>query len=580
MLDNSADYKNAIYSQNRQFLSRASIKMDAFNNTAGRTFTLTEDLYGKVTASTVENPHKALYVKSSLLREPTYSVNAEFSQAGYSLAETKDSSGYHITGSTAGAMTQAIFRFDVIQALERQYGKAIWGGATLLADKIAIAKTLLTSISATVTGYGLAPVRPVFRNFRYIRDWLNGSTANANNYWNEIQCLAGATNRAAGKTPTISSGTLTNGANITDGNTATYGYEASANGVAKYIKIDLGAVYYDIDTIKVTHYYADGRTFHGTKTEISIDGTNWYPIFDSAVSGEYAETSAGKTYTGSSGGNQITVSVWSTTANSYSVDVVDTGNTYDDVTRTTSGITQVIDSDGMVNFNAWAMAADGTTASELYIDYITCSLTGTMTNIRTYDDNTIMRFSAVEEMSILNDALPANELSLTMDNASGELDLLNFTNMSQVIASKPEVRLEMGLVIADTEAQTILADYANKVRADNTANPNAAWYISGGRNTELLPTDTLTEFSQSAYDSLETLDGNSIQINTTLTSGNYAQYIFSFNIIEILERQLGSAIWRGKTTLAEMVAIARVLITRIDFTVVGFGSSPTGNKAT
>jgi phage minor structural protein len=132
---------------------------------------------------------------------------------------------------------------------------------------------------------------------RYIRDWLNGNTVNLNNYWNEVECWAGQTDRCMGIMPTISSGTLTNGANITNGNHADYAYEASGNGVAKYVQIDLGAVHTDIDTIKIFHYYADGRTFHGTKTEISTDGVNWTTIFASTPATEYVETSVGKTYT-------------------------------------------------------------------------------------------------------------------------------------------------------------------------------------------------------------------------------------------------------------------------------------------
>lgn len=136
---------------------------------------------------------------------------------------------------------------------------------------------------------------------RYIRDTLNGNTVNLNNYWNEIKAMAGATNRAQGKLPTISSGTLTNGVNITDGTVSTYGYEASGNGVAKQLTVDLGAVYNDIDSINIVHYYADARTFHGTKTEISTDNVTWTTLYDSAVSGEYVETSAGKTFTTNTG---------------------------------------------------------------------------------------------------------------------------------------------------------------------------------------------------------------------------------------------------------------------------------------
>lgn len=144
-------------------------------------------------------------------------------------------------------------------------------------------------------------------SFRYVRDWLNGNTVNGNNYWNDIQVWAGATNRALGKLPT-SNGVLTNAVNMTDGNASTYGYETAVTG-AKWVQVDLGAVYSDIDNVKIFHYYLDGRTFHGTKTEVSTDGVTWLTLYDSAVSGEYVETSSGKTYvqtaTGSPVGNKV-----------------------------------------------------------------------------------------------------------------------------------------------------------------------------------------------------------------------------------------------------------------------------------
>jgi hypothetical protein len=573
MLDTSSDFKSAVYAQERQFKGRASIKMDAFNDIDPRAFELTADLNYKVAGSTAENPHIGMYVKSSLLRPPDYTGNAEANQAGYNSMGVDDTSYYHIATTTLGTMSQAIFRFNVIAMLEEQFGSVLWGGKTALADKIAITKTLLTQASCTLLGYGVAPTRPVFRNFRYIRDWLNGNTVNANNYWNEIQCMAGATNRAAGKTPTISSGTLTNGVNITNGVTSDYGYEASGNGVAKYIQIDLGSVYYDIDTIKVFHYYADGRTFHGTKTEISIDGVNWIPIFDSAVSGEYVETSAGKTYVGSTGGSGLYLTVWNDVTNAYSLETKISGTTVGSGSRITLGITSVVDTEGYINFMAYALSADGTTASDVYVDYVSIVLDGNLKDVRVFDDDLLVRFSMIEEMTTLNDTLPSNELTITFDNSSGELDLLNFANMQKVIASKPEIRLETGLVTSNIEAGTLMANFAGKLRADNESNPHAAWYISGGRNTQLLPTDVLTEFSQGAYDELELADAWTIGINTTLTAGNMAQYVFSFNILEMLERQLGPQIWRNKTDLADKVAVARALVSRIDFRVDGKGSS-------
>jgi hypothetical protein len=132
-----------------------------------------------------------------------------------------------------------------------------------------------------------------FQGIRYIRDWINGSTANTTNYWNAIKAFSGETDLARGIIPTTN-GTMTNAANITDGSDTTYGYAWAG---LIYAQIDLGVIRTDIDKIQVIHYYLDGRTFHNGKTEVSADGITWVTLRDSAVSGEYAETSAGQTFT-------------------------------------------------------------------------------------------------------------------------------------------------------------------------------------------------------------------------------------------------------------------------------------------
>jgi prepilin-type N-terminal cleavage/methylation domain-containing protein len=83
---------------------------------------------------------------------------------------------------------------------------------------------------------------------------------------------------------------------ITDGvTTSTSWIGPVATGLSS-MTVDLGSAQL-ISSIKVWHYYADGRSYSATKTEVSTDNTNWTTIYDSAVSGTYPETSAGKTFT-------------------------------------------------------------------------------------------------------------------------------------------------------------------------------------------------------------------------------------------------------------------------------------------
>lgn len=71
-------------------------------------------------------------------------------------------------------------------------------------------------------------------------------------------------------------------------------YNYGANSGLQSVVVDLGRNQ-DVSAIKIWHYYADGRTYNATRTEVSTDNTNWTTVFDSAVSGTYTETSSGKT---------------------------------------------------------------------------------------------------------------------------------------------------------------------------------------------------------------------------------------------------------------------------------------------
>ena len=81
---------------------------------------------------------------------------------------------------------------------------------------------------------------------------------------------------------------------VTDGSTYFTPWYSSAAGLAS-TTVDLGSAQ-DISSVKVWHYWGDPRTYNATKTEVSTDNINWTTIYDSAVSGTYQETSAGKTH--------------------------------------------------------------------------------------------------------------------------------------------------------------------------------------------------------------------------------------------------------------------------------------------
>ncbi len=468
MIPVSTEYIESVTAQTRQFKSRATITMDAFSQLPTTTDTNITNFSGKVVGSTVENPNIAKFAKQNAVQTPT-GTWTDMQQSYTNAIMTADNNPFDVHATISGNYAQMMFKFDLVTLFERKYGTSYWQGGTTLAEKIAILKTYAKNLNFHWRGYGSGvsqagqPAVTTYNNVRYIRDYENGNSVNANNYWNEIQALtAGGTNRAAGKTPTISSGTLTNGVNITDGNLSNYGYEASGNGVAKYVQIDLGAVYNDITQIKIVHYYADGRTFHGTKTQISADGTNWTTLFDSAVSGEYVETSAGKTYavpstttpaTNDVVSYQVGITYWNASTNAWMWSAVRApqNTVITDNVLTVADVTNLLGSDGFVIFTAYTQyPATATTPADLFTDYVELDFDIVFSTTRQYQDDVIMRFNVVEDISILNDSVPSNELTLTLNNNSGDFDLLTMQSMLQIIASRPHIFLELGLVEGDT----------------------------------------------------------------------------------------------------------------------------------
>lgn len=123
---------------------------------------------------------------------------------------------------------------------------------------------------------------------RYVRDTIHGSTANTGNHWCEVKIINDVgENLAWGHTFNNGSTTSTNGA-CHDG-IVNSSYTSGTNSNAT-ITFDLGYVE-NIEKLQIWHYYPDGRTYYNNVTEVSVDGTNWIPVYQ----GEKPETSAGNT---------------------------------------------------------------------------------------------------------------------------------------------------------------------------------------------------------------------------------------------------------------------------------------------
>ena len=131
---------------------------------------------------------------------------------------------------------------------------------------------------------------------RYIREYMNGSSANDGSHWYEIMAKkSDGTNVALNKKVTLvgpHSGQVPE--RLVDGQTA--GNYVEMDGTPEtFVVIDL-VTPTSLDNIHVWHYHSDGRTYRDIKLEVSPDGLKWYTLWDSSVDGEYQETSNGKVH--------------------------------------------------------------------------------------------------------------------------------------------------------------------------------------------------------------------------------------------------------------------------------------------
>lgn len=148
-------------------------------------------------------------------------------------------------------------------------------------------------------------------------------------------------------------------------------------------------------------------------------------------------------------------------------------------------------------------------------------VTFTMDGVTTvYEDDDIIKLRVLEEVSILSESVPSSELELIMNNSSGEFDFLNLPNYYEIIAKKPEITAELGLVIDETTVEWIpmgtyfLSDWKNE-NTSKTVRMTANDYFSLLSNINFVRAGSVELVSLT-----EILQGLFTQANISLTKVN------------------------------------------------------------
>lgn len=147
----------------------------------------------------------------------------------------------------------------------------------------------------TYVGNTIEKKNDKLNNVRYIKDCINGNSANQSNHWVELQAISNGLNVAYGKTvtstspPRIGSETELELSALVDSSFDTSKYIDLGIGL-QCVTVDLERTY-KLDEIAVWHYYGDGRSYNNHSLFVSSNNNTWTIILDN-VSG-VSETANG-----------------------------------------------------------------------------------------------------------------------------------------------------------------------------------------------------------------------------------------------------------------------------------------------
>lgn len=142
------------------------------------------------------------------------------------------------------------------------------------------------------------------------------------------------------------------------------------------------------------------------------------------------------------------------------------------------------------------------------------------------------------------------------------------------------IKIVDGLNAAGTayeKKSTLTSDFKGKVLGSTVENANKYMF---GNHAVLQPPSAFTAeiTNQGHYNNIMNLDNVRSRV-TIATVGNHPQALFRYDVLRMLEDHFGPSVWGGKTSLADKVAIARVVILELYIYWMGFGNNIAGYRA-
>lgn len=582
----------------------------------------------KVSGSTVVNPHFVKYMSSSSGLGATiltpYAAWTGESASGYAALAENDGQLFTSGNQNNATYAQQLFAFNLVEHVERLYGTI--AGATL-ADKIAWLKTNVTRLVFNWWGNGSSGAG----NKATTRYWHNTSSS-----WVNPTVTTSAT--TAKLAQTVSAGAKdmidvngliyfnavaepSNGTAFSTINTdfveleveLTTSWLSRLTSAPVRGKIDLA------NTAGVVNITLNGETGVIDAKVVNINGAAAETQTGAQAKATAAETTA-KAYTDTSVGAVVAAApnvlntlqklaaainndanYFTTIANQFTNHTQPASSIVESTTRrfatdvqiafwnakastalatqSTAGLMSPTDKTIFDNGQQWKITESNGSGILL--------ATGT-------DMNTITTGRLFRVATDVNSPLPnegtiwylvenlVHDASYTIQRATvftngriGESFNRGYNNGKWMPWKKTALSSDLGrIVLNNTFTEVTVADFVDKTRASVVNNPHI---FKGSRANALsTPIAAMEVSTQTLYNEIQSLDGTASIPWQTGTTGEIAQHIFAFNLIEHVSRTYG-AVPGG--TVADQVAWLKKNISRLTLNWWGYGTAPTGAKS-
>jgi hypothetical protein len=225
------------------------------------------------------------------------------------------------------------------------------------------------------------------------------------------------------------------------------------------------------------------------------------------------------------------------------------------------------------NWHGWGSSVGGNKANFA----LWSQSAGTWSNPVTHSNSSVTKSSYVAEVT----GSSARNITNNVDS-NGFIHFLAYAEPSDGTAASQlntdfielEIELKTTAVLDTRPVITRVANFDGKVSGSVVENPHVAKHAY---NSALVaPSGTWNAEVQSAYGYIAKLDGGTYYSPISVTNGAMAQTLFSFNLIEEVERNIGRI---PKATVAEKVQWLKDNVDSLIGSWNGFGSSVGGNKA-